>query len=350
MTMAGRVADRADVEPEDGFPALVEAQEEERSQEPVLRELARVLRTYRRPYLAAIAAVTGIALVIALLLPPRYRATGSLMAAGNGMPQGLLARVARLTSIMPARDVLAAETLCSILRSRRISDPILDRTFERWPGDESPMPLKSILSRTQPGKEPPRDKLYRKLNRATRFQMDPETRIVTLSVETRYPHLSAQVANAYLESLSRYATEEHQSKSRLEARYIGQRIDEVRSEIAVEEGRLHAFYSANQNYATSTDPDIRIEQLRLERSLELRSRVMLELVSQQEAALLEERNQASLIQVIDRGAAPQLRSWPQRKLLVGGAFAGAVLLGFALMLVADHLGVRSPRDVLALTR
>lgn len=345
MTMAGHVAA---MEPDDGFPRLAEPPDG--PEEPVFRELLRVFHTYRRPYLAGIALATAIGLALAFLLPPRYRATASLMAVGSGMPQGALGRLARIANIAPTQNELPVEVLCAILKSRRVSDPILDRTFERWPGDLHPIPFKNVLSRTRPGKEPPDDKLYRKLASATRFQIDPETRIVSLSVETRYPHLSAQVANAYLENLNRYVTEEHQSRSALTARFIGQRIEEVRREIAEEEKRLHAFYSANQNYATSTDADIRIEQLRLERNLELEARIMMELASNQQADLIEERNEAPRIQVIDRGAPPDLRCWPRRRLLVAGMLSGAAILGFVFMLVADHLGIRSLRDVFVLAR
>ena len=272
------------------------------------------------------------------------------MAVGTGMPQGALGRLARIANITPSRDELPAETLVTILKSRRVSDPILDATFERWPGDPEPRPFRNLLTGTRPGKEPARDKLYRKLARSTRFRMDPETRIVSLAIETRHPFLSAQVANAYLDALNRYATSEHQSKSRLVATFIGQRIAEVEAQVADQEDKLHDFFKANQNYATTTDPDIRIEQLRLERQVELRSRIMMELVSNQEAALVEERNEAPLIQVIDRGAPPELRSWPIRRLLVGGAVGAALVLGFVLMLVADQMGVRAPRDVLTVVQ
>jgi uncharacterized protein involved in exopolysaccharide biosynthesis len=314
---------------------------------PLLPEILRLLRQYGRAYLALIVTVTSVAVVVSFLLPARYKATASLMAVGSGMPQGAIGRLARLASISPSRHELPAETLCTILRSRRISDPILDRTFERWPGDPRPLPLRNLITRTAPGEEPPRDKLYRRLARSTRFSMDPETRIVSLAVETRYPHLSAQVANAYLEAVRRYATEEQQARSQLIATLVNDRMKEVGGEITVAEDALHRFLAANQNYATSSDPDIRIEQLRLERNLELKSRMLIDLTTQHEMAVLEERNEASLIQIIDRGAAPDLRSWPVRRLIVAAALVGSVALGFVMILVADHFGVCSLRDVRA---
>jgi len=317
---------------------------------PLLSELLRVFKLYGRAYLLLVGLATFSALVLTFVVAPRYRATASLMAVGSGMPQGSLGRLARLANITPSRDELPAETLCTILRSRRIADRILEARFQRRPGDPRPLPLENLLTGTDPGTEPQRDKLYRRLAKAARFSMDPETRIVTVAVETRHPYLSAQVATAYLEELSRYATEEHQSRSRLVSGFVGQRTGEVRAEVAQAEKALHQFLLANQNYATSTDPDIRIEQLRLERNLELRTRVLMDLVSNHELVLLDERNEAPLIQVIDRGAPPDLRSWPVRRLWVGGALVSTAAIGFVLMLVADHLGIRSPRDVWTIAR
>jgi uncharacterized protein involved in exopolysaccharide biosynthesis len=325
--------------------------EVDREEAPILSEIVRVFRVYWRPYLILVASVTAVALVLAFLLPARYRATASLMSVGSGMPQGSLGRLARLANIQPIQNELPAETLCTILKSRRVSDSILDATFGRWPGDPDPLPFKNLLTGKPPGSEPPRDKLYRRLSRATHFSMDPETRIVTLAVETRHPHLSAAVANAYLEALGRYTAEEHQARTRMLVGLVAERTGEVRGEILQAEQALHSFIAANQNYATATDPDIRIEQLRLERDLDLRNRVLMNLVGNHEMALLQQRNEAPFIQVIDRGAAPTLRSWPIRRLLVGGALVGSALLGFVLMLVADHLGIRPRgRDVWALAR
>lgn len=314
---------------------------------PLAPELCRVFRVYGRAYGLFVGVATGVALALAFLLPPRYCATASLMPIGSGMPQGTFGRLAKIAGIAPARDELPAETLTSILRSRRISDPILDASFERWPNDPHPIPFKNVISRTAPGHEPAREKLYKKLAGATRFGMDPETRIVSLAVETRYPYLSVQVANAYLEHLNLYTTVEHQSKAEIVTSFIGKRMEEVRSEVEAAERELHAFYNANQNYATSSDPDIRMAELRLRRNLELRVRVMTELVTSQEAARVEAMNEAPVIQVIDRGGPPELRSWPPRRLLVGGALLGSAALGLALMLVADHFGIRSLRDVRA---
>jgi uncharacterized protein involved in exopolysaccharide biosynthesis len=359
MTMAGRAA----VDPEDAFGVLAGSEElieedprlflaepgGEKPQEPLWTALGRVFRTYRTAYVRGVLAVTLASVLVVVLLPARYRATGTLMTAGSGLPQGALSRLARLTMFMPSRRELPPEIIVSLLASRRISDAVLERAFERWPGDPERLRFKDILTGSPPGKEP-RERLYAKLGKATSFLQDPETRIVTVAVETRYPHLSAQVVNAYLDLLSRTALEDYQARSGGEARYLGQRIAEVRDELGDCESRLHAFYLANQNYATSSDPDIRIEELRLQRDVELKTRVMAELVTQQEAALVEERNTSPFVHIIDRGVAPEVRSWPQRKLFVVLAFAAAAAVGFALMLAADHLRIRSLRGAVALAR
>ncbi len=303
-----------------------------------LRDLVPVLRRWVRPWIFFVATVTLMTVVAALLLPPRYKATASLMSAAGAGPQGAFGRLARLTNLAPAPEGLPVESLASILESRRIADHVLDTEMQAEPGGPT-QAFRYWLTKTQPGEALNRDRLYKKLRGATHFRIDPESRIVHLALETRQPLLAANALNTYVDALSSYATVEHQSRSRAVRRFVGERIAEVETELANTEERLHRFYDKNHNYATTSDPDIQVARMRLERAVEIKSRVLLELTSQYESAQVEERNDAPFLQVIDRAAPPELRSWPRRTVMVVAAFLVASFLGFLAVLFLDARGI-----------
>jgi len=86
------------------------------------------------------------------------------------------------------------------------------------------------------------------------------------------------------------------------------------------------------NTSTSNNPAVRLEGARLEAELKLRQQVLTTLTLNYEQALLEEKNDMPILNILDEGDLPQEKSGPARSRMV---LEGILLVG-ALTLLFEH--------------
>jgi hypothetical protein len=79
---------------------------------------------------------------------------------------------------------------------------------------------------------------------------------------------------------------------------------------------LRRVLESNRNFQTSSDPSVRLKGSRLETELRLRQQLVTSIAMNREQALLEEKNDIPILNVLDPANLPIDKSKPARSIIV----------------------------------
>lgn len=157
--------------------------------------------------------------------------------------------------------------------------------------------------------------------------------ILSLSVTTEWPSVSVSVAERILDELNRFNLAAGQSRASEERSFVESRLATQRQQLRDAEGQLSAFLNTNRQFRNSAE--LTFVHDRLQRDVELRQQVVLELARASEEARIREVRNVRTITVIDPPALPlqpEPRGRARRAVL--GFGAGALLGVFVAFLSA----------------
>lgn len=180
-----------------------------------------------------------------------------------------------------------------------------------------------------------REKGIRMLGGLVGTSVDKRTGVVKLSVTTRYPLLSLQIARNILDEINRFNLERRQSRASAERVFMEQRLAEVRSALRAAEDRLQSFLQSNRDYRNS--PVLTFQADRLTREVAMQQQVFTSLSQAVEQARIEAARDTPVTMVIER---PELPARPERRgLLRRGILAllGGLTIGAALAALLGRL-------------
>jgi uncharacterized protein involved in exopolysaccharide biosynthesis len=149
---------------------------------------------------------------------------------------------------------------------------------------------------------------------------DLRTKVITVSVETKSPELSRLIIQRALIDLENVVSEKGRQKGREKARFVEARLGDARMALLTSEGAFRNFLESNRNYQSSLEPTIRLTGIRLEAELRLRQQLVQNLALTYEQALLEEKNDIPIVNVLDPPNLPLEKSRPKRFVFVVMAF------------------------------
>jgi capsule polysaccharide export protein KpsE/RkpR len=139
--------------------------------------------------------------------------------------------------------------------------------------------------------------------------------------------LSQQVAAKALDLLEQFNQMKGRTRGSFKAAFAESRLKEARSDMLNAEGALVDFVKVNRNYLASSDPAIRLYGLRLEAELKLQQQLVITLAMSREQALMEEKNDIPILNVLDEPAIPAIHSSPKRlRLLLVGLFLAILVV------------------------
>ena len=217
-----------------------------------------------------------------------------------------------------------------ILSSRLISERILRRNYSFMHKNQNiSMSLLEYLDAANV------DYGLQGLKELIEIDTDMRTGIVLLSATTKYPELSAAVVRAYLEELDHYNVHHRRSRAADNEEFISRRLAEVSRELQQAEDTLRSFREKNMNYLRSDDPGLQLLLSRLQRNLELKSALYISLNQQHELARLGAAKDVPIVQVLDTGAVPLVKSSPRRSVILMAAFFGSLVCSVLLSLWLD---------------
>ena len=173
------------------------------------------------------------------------------------------------------------------MRSRTLRDQILLASYPdpRGTRPENDSSLLDILKIDGDSERERLEKGHEELEKVVKIQVDDETGIVSLSVKTHYPALSADVANLFVELLNSFNMETRQSEAQERRRFIEGRVAEGEDELRAAEEELKSFLERNRQFQGS--PELSFQHDRLQRQVSLKQEVMSTLNREYEEARID---------------------------------------------------------------
>jgi uncharacterized protein involved in exopolysaccharide biosynthesis len=299
-----------------------------------------LLRHWRAVVLWPLAAAL-LTSVIVLIVPPWYTARTTFVPetrSRDRLPSGVAALAGQFGFALGPDASESPRFYTQVARSRELLERLLktrypDPRLGRDPGDS--VPLRVLLKVRGDSLPDSLARGVRRLGKLIDASADLQTNIVTLDVTTRYPRLSAAVANDLVAYINEFNTKQRQSQAGERRKFVQQRLVDGERELHDAEDTLRRFYERNRFWQQS--PELVSDEGRLRRQVEVRQEVYLTLRREYEQARIEEVNDTPVITVIDPAVAPQRRSSPQRILIIALAFVVAGVMGVFWALGADYL-------------
>jgi uncharacterized protein involved in exopolysaccharide biosynthesis len=313
-------------------------------------QLVAVVRRHMRWVLAG-ALLLGVGAFLFVITRPRtYTASVRFLLQTPKMPAGASGLAAQLGLSMPMSDpALSPAFYSEMVRSRAILSALADSTFEFR--DVSGAVVKSKLADVYRvrDKNPAlrRDALIGRLQNVVSVRTSLNSGIIGFSVATPAPDLAPKIATALLEELNRFNTQRRQSQAAAERKFTERRLAELGNELRQAERMLEGFLSSNR---VMNAPQLRFEQDRLSREVELRRTIYSSMAQSHEQAKIEEVRDTPQITVIQQ---PEVPSRPDPRMLLGKTLAAAtfgailgLLLGYFRERV-DHVTARSTPETVS---
>lgn len=254
-----------------------------------------------------------------LFLPNYYRSEARFLPAeskGLGNLGGLASAAAAFGVTVPTGEGGDANFV-DILNSRSLRQHLLQTEFQyhirSWRFGPERL-VRHKLSEYVDEANPSR--ALKKLSEIISASKDTKSRVITLSAETKSPELSQQLvqqAGAYLEA---FLKEQGRTRGGAKAAFAEARLREARGEMDEAEDAWRRFLQANRNYQSIADPAVRLKGARLENELRLRQQLVTTLALNREQALLEEKNDIPVLNIMDPADLPTEKSKPSRAVLV----------------------------------
>lgn len=149
--------------------------------------------------------------------------------------------------------------------------------------------------------ETPNQRQNLMLNRLSEaVQILPNDVSGTLTVKTiaPWPQLALQMNHRLLELADQFNGDRRRSRAGAEAKFLEDRVDEARAELAAAEASLQAFHSRNRNFASS--PELVLEQARLQRNLNLKQEIYISLAKSYEQAQIDQVRNTPVLTVLSK--------------------------------------------------
>ncbi len=321
----------------------------------------------RRTIGMAVGAVTALTVVVALLLPPWYRAQAVLLPPSeeqSGFGIASLVRGLAMPGVRIPTEATPADVFIAILESRTVSQQVVER-FELQKRYRKKRLGDAILE----------------LHRHAKFKLSAAGTL-EISVEDHDPRRAAEMANTYVELLDRFNREVRMTKGRRTRMFLEQRLGETRQELSRTEQLLTAYQAKHKAVAVSAEmssaiesaaqlaaqrmalqvrlgvirsysrgsseeeqqvleqlaqldrqlqrlPSTGIEIARLLRDVKVQEQLYLLLTAQFEEARLAETRDVVTVEVLDKAVPPERKVRPKRAFLVLGALFLSLAVGVA---------------------
>jgi uncharacterized protein involved in exopolysaccharide biosynthesis len=283
---------------------------------------------------AAVAVAAGtvlLALALAVILPPSYRATASFVttdsdigAGGRGLAD--LAGSADLSGIASQfglggrRDASESPAFyAQLLVSRELLTRLLLSSFADPRGSVAgdSVRLLTLLRPRIADRQRALESAIKLLRRKMRVTVDLKTNFVVLNADARWSPLSADIANRAMALVSAFNKEQRVSRARARRDFLETRVAAALSELRATEDSQRLFYERNRSWENS--PGLLVEERRVRRQVETANSLYLSLRQQYETARIDEVNNTPVITIVDQAVPPRRREWPRFGLLLGAA-------------------------------
>ena len=259
------------------------------------------------------------------LRPKIYMAKATILPSGGQAGSGVMGLIASVTGgpAMVGSDENSSVLFPRILESRMVGLDVLKAKYRvKVDGRETQSTLYDYFKATD------EDGALLALKFMRAFDVDRETGLITVSVNSYDPMVSAQVANNYVDALERFNADIRKQTATDNTAFLTQRVADTSKELVDAEERLAQFKQHNMRI---NSPELDLARGRLERDVALKSTIFVTLENQRELARIDQAKNLPIVRILDRAAMPSMPvPVPRVALLAAGLIAGMVLSAFAV--------------------
>lgn len=291
-----------------------------------------------------IATVTGVAttgaLVVSLLLPKYYQATGTLLPETGSAKVSALARLADLASlagISIGPDASVVQLYPAIISSEAVLRSVLYATYVTEDASQS----RNLIEIWEIGERDDAESFeeaLEMLRASLMVSVDRKNNVVTISYLDRDPKLAADVVNKIVEELDSFIRTKQTTSASEQRKWIASRLEEVGKSLEAAEDSLKVFRERNRRIGDS--PQLLLEQGRLMREIEINSVLYEELKKQFEIAKIEEVKNIAVVTFMDRARPPVEHASPRRRVIVVVVTLFALTGSMGYILLRDRYSQR----------
>lgn len=297
-----------------------------------LLQLVNVLLRHRCLVVLAPVAVAFLVIGFGLLGPRSYTATASFTPeSGEGQAGSLSGLASQFGISVPTGEAgqspqFYADLLESreLLREAVLTEYDVETEPDRAEGDRLQGDLVALLDIEANTRRLAVANAIRSLRDIVSVTTSPETGVVELSVTTRWPDLSRQVADRLIKLVNQFNLETRKTQAAAEREFIEDQVARAESALHAAEDSLEAFLERNRRYQNSPELTFRYE--RLQRQVNLRQQVFTSLSESHEQAKINEVRNTPVITVVEP---PELPARPDRRRLALKGVLGLMLGGMA---------------------
>lgn len=269
--------------------------------------------------------------LISLFVPNYYRSEATILPADARSASASLGQIAAAAAAVgvtiPGQDT-ADVAYVDILGSRNIREKLLATKYRYriapWLFFSEKIEEKTLYDYL--GKRN-QDRALVELAKHIGISRSPRTKLLTVSVETKSADLSQLVARDMVKYLELFLMEKMRTKGGSKAAFAAERLAEARKNLEQQELLFRGFMRANKGYQTSLDPEVRLGGAKLELEMKLRQQLVATLSMAYEQALMEEKNDMPILNVLDAGNLPSEQAYPHRSMWMAiGGLVGILLM------------------------
>lgn len=278
---------------------------------------------FKRPLALGIFAAVATACVV-IFVPNKYASEARILPVESkslaGNLGGLAATAAAFGVAIPSAEGNDANFV-DILQSRTIKEGLLLSSFSfhqpAWRFGKEREHVETLQTYLH---QKNLDRGILEFSKFYSVSRDLKSKIITIKVDTWSPELSQAIVQKAIKLLETFVQEKGRTRGGAKALFAEARLVEARKEAATAEEEFRRFLDGNRNYSVSSDPSIRLRGARLEAELKLRQQLVMTLAVNREQALMDEKNDIPILNVMDPGNLPVEKSGPVRSLYVLTAF------------------------------
>jgi uncharacterized protein involved in exopolysaccharide biosynthesis len=303
-----------------------------------LRWFASVVVANRRALIAITAVGIVLGATVALLRKPTYTSTFSFLAETTQDPgrAGLASLAGQFGISLGSMGGSSQppQLYADLLVSREVLTPIAADSVSVGRGQGGRVPLHDFLKVSGSDSAVVLDNAIRRLKRdVVAAAVATRTGMVTVTVRTRSPQVSKEVADRLLTGLNRFNLITKQTQAGAERQFAAGRLEAAREALRAAEDALQRFLQANRQFSNS--PELTFQRDRLQREVTLQQQIVTSLAQQYEEARIREVRDTPLLTVIEHPIVPA-RPDPQFRALtvIMGALSGLVA-GLLLVLAVN---------------
>ncbi len=303
--------------------------------------LAVLLR--RRVGIIRTALVLGLLVGVMILVRSRqYSAYASFTPQARRQPSAISGLAAQFGLAVPTQDGAQSPAFyVDLLLSREILGTTV---MERFPvtvdGAKRDTVLADYLGAKGKNAEELRERGILEMKDRVGASANLKTGVVTLTVTTRDPGLSAAVTKRLLAALDSFNQQRRKSQATAERQFTERRLAEVRAELRDAEDRQQAFLQRNRDYRGS--PELAFQHDRLAREVAMRQTVYTSLAQAFEQSKIDEVRDTPVLSLVEE---PDVPPFPVGRGLVRYTITATILggVGAAIAFLALALAIPGSR-------